>query len=205
MQQLGPSHVQPLRDYSITAMGTINQAFQEVKRGSFLPLSSRPLGGFDMPLSISFGQTNSQPTTVRMMLEWLDAKTGQKVLDVGSGSGWTTALLAHIVGKAGKVYAVERIPELVEFGRSNCRKLKILNAEFYAAGQGYGLPQHAPYERILVSASADEFPTELLDQLKVGGKLVVPVSSTIYEITKLPKGKIKTIEHPGFIFVPLIK
>jgi len=169
-----------------------------------LPSSVRPMADLDIPLPIGHDQTNSQPTTVRHMLTWLDARPSQKVLDVGSGSGWTTALLSHIVGKDGKVYAVERIPELVQFGRNNCARLDLKNVEFVVAGAHYGLPKHAPYDRILVSASASEFTEELMDQLKVGGKLVVPVQDTIFEVTKLAGGKTKVIRHPGYVFVPLI-
>jgi protein-L-isoaspartate(D-aspartate) O-methyltransferase len=186
-------------------MTAIDKAFKEVKRANFLPKSVRLMAGFDSPIGIGHGQTNSQPTTVRMMLEWLDVQSDQKVLDVGSGSGWTTALLAHIVGPDGKVYAVERVPELLEFGRQNCAKLGLSNVEFSLARKTFGLPEYAPYDRILVSASADKFPSEFVDQLKTGGKLVIPVQHSILEVIKLPKAKIQTIDHPGFVFVPLIK
>ena len=186
-------------------MSNVAQAFQEVRRWNFIPKQLRPLAQLDMPISIGYGQTNSQPTTVRLMLEWLDAKPGQKVLDLGSGSGWTAALLANIVSKSGTVYAVEKIPELVEYGRRNCYAQNIFNAEFFEAGDEYGLSQHAPFDRILVSANAEEFPYELMSQLKVGGKIVVPVRGVIYEVTKHAKGKTVTKEHPGFVFVPLVK
>lgn len=186
-------------------MSTIAQAFTEVKRFNFIPRSVRPLADLDMPLAIGYGQTNSQPTTVRLMLEWLDAKKGHKILDLGSGSGWTTALLGHIVGMHGTVYGVERIPELVEYGRRNCQAANVFNTEFFLAGQDYGLPEHAPFDRILVSANAEQFPYELLKQLKVGGKIVVPVQGTIYEVTKQARARLITKEHPGFVFVPLVK
>lgn len=186
-------------------MSTVAQAFDRVKRLYFVPKNVRPLVQLDIPLSIGYGQINSQPTTVRLMLEWLDAKKGQKVLDLGSGSGWTTALLGHIVGKNGTVYAVERIPELVEFGRRNCQDANIFNTEFFEADDKIvGLPQHAPFDRILVSADGSKVPDELIDQLKVGGKLVMPVKGIVQEITKMPRGKLKSIEHPGFVFVPLV-
>ncbi len=186
-------------------MSTITQAFQDVKRLYFVPKQVRGLVNLDMPLSIGFGQTNSQPTTVRLMLEWLDAKHGNKVLDLGSGSGWTTALIGHIVGKLGTVYGVERIPELLEFGRRNCQEANVFNTEFFLAEDVVGLPKHAPFDRILVNANANVFPEELLDQLKVGGKIVAPVRGIVYEVTKLARGKTKVKEHPGFVFVPLVK
>jgi protein-L-isoaspartate(D-aspartate) O-methyltransferase len=186
-------------------MSTITEAFQVIKRVNFVPAGSKPMAGLDLPLSIGYGQTNSQPTTIRLMLEWLDLKPGQKVLDVGSGSGWSSALLGHLVEPTGTVYAVERIPELVDYGRHNCHNLGLTNVEFFMANDEIGLPQQAPFDRILVSADTDEFPDGLIDQLKVNGKIVAPINGIIYEITKLPKGRIKTKENPGFIFVPLIK
>lgn len=158
----------------------------------------------DAPLPIGYGQTISQPTTVEMMLGWLEPEPGNKVLDVGSGSGWTTALLAQLVGPTGMVYAVELIPELVEFGRQNVERLGIGNAKFYRTGKQLGLPKHAPYDRILVSAAAEELPKQLIEQLKPGGKLVVPVRNDILEIEKEKDGSYEQAVHPGFVFVPLI-
>lgn len=186
-------------------MSSVAQAFTEVRRFHFVPKGMKPMANLDIPIPIGYGQTNSQPTTVRLMLEWLDAKKGHKVLDLGSGSGWTASLLGHIVGKKGTVYAVEKIPQLVDYGRQNSHSANIFNAEFFEAGKDYGLPAHAPFDRILVSANAEKFPEILLEQLKVGGKIVVPVQGTVYEVTKMPKGKLKTREHPGFVFVPLVK
>lgn len=186
-------------------MDPIEEAFEKVSRKYFVPEGLVSSVGIDAPLPIGFGQTISQPTTVRMMLEWLEPQPGNKVLDVGSGSGWTSALLAHLVGSRGKVFAVERIPELVHFGRQNVAKLNFRNVKFFKAGKKFGLQPHAPYDRILVSASASKLPQELLDQLKPDGKLVIPVGYDVLEIEKLPDGKIDTITHPGFVFVPLIK
>jgi protein-L-isoaspartate(D-aspartate) O-methyltransferase len=185
-------------------MSKLDDAFKAMPRRKFLPPSSASFASFDMPLAIGFGQTNSQPFTVRSMLEWLDPQVGDKILDVGSGSGWSTALLAHLVGNRGKVYAVERVPELVEFGGANLARADIKNARVFEAGKIYGLPEFAPYDRILVSAAADKFPPELLDQLKTGGKMVIPVAEDILEITKQKSGKHTIVTHPGFIFVPLL-
>ena len=187
------------------AKSFVGKAFEEVDRGDFVRAEHRDSVDVDAPLPIGFGQTISQPTTVRMMLEWLDAQPGNKVLDVGSGSGWTTALLSNIVGKKGKVYAVERVPELKEFGEKNCQKIGLNNVEFYLAKKDQlGLSKHFPYDRILVSASAEKLPQELIEQLKIKGKLVIPVQNSVLEITKISKGNIETEKHYGFVFVPLI-
>lgn len=182
----------------------IDEAFEAVDRRQFLPKDARESAEIDAPIPIGHGQTNSQPYTVRVMLEWLDPRPGDKVLDVGSGSGWTTALLSHIVGSKGRVYAVERVPELVEFGRDNVQRAGIKNAEFYPAGDELGLPEEAPYDRVLVSASADQLPQELVEQVKTGGKMVIPVQYDILEISKVSKDKIDIQKHPGFVFVPLL-
>ncbi len=183
----------------------IEEAFEAVDRAKFMPANVRHLAGYDQAVPIGYGQTISQPYTVGLMLQWLDPQPGDKVMDVGSGSGWTTALLSHLVGPKGKVYAVERIPELVEFGRDNCQRFGVRNAQFSTAGDELGLPQEAPFDRILVSAAADEFPEEVMDQLKISGKLVIPIQSDILEITKTPKKNGRDVrKHPGFVFVPLL-
>jgi protein-L-isoaspartate(D-aspartate) O-methyltransferase len=184
-------------------MDTIDKAFEEVGRENFVPVNFKRAAILDEPVPIGYGQTNSQPSTVKMMFEWLDPRPGQKILDVGAGSGWTSTLLSRIVGSKGYVYAVERIPELVEFGENNARKAGAKNVAFTQAGEAYGLSEHAPYDRILVSASADKVPEELIDQLEVGGKLVIPVYNDILEITK-KNGDSEVKTHPGFVFVPLI-
>lgn len=186
-------------------MADIEGAFQAMPRGNFLPHWVAEAVELDAPLPIGFGQTNSQPSTVALMLEWLDVKPGQKILDVGSGSGWTTALLAYLTGPSGRVIAVERVPELVRFGRDNCTRLGIQNVEFNQAEDTYGWLAAAPYDRILVSAAALEIPPELIDQLALGGRLVIPLSNSILVIDKDETGTIDQQEHPGFIFVPLIR
>ncbi len=186
-------------------MTDLDDAFNKIERKNFLPSYEVSNAHLDIPIPIGFGQTNSQPSTVYMMLEWLEPVSGDKVLDVGSGSGWTTALLACLVGSKGSVFGVERIKELVEFGRENCKRLDIRNVKFYLAGDEFGLKKYALYDRILVSASYDKIPKSLIYQLKIGGKMVIPVNNDILEITKLSDNNLDIITHPGFAFVPLVK
>jgi protein-L-isoaspartate(D-aspartate) O-methyltransferase len=112
-------------------MDLINQAFKSVQRVDFVPDNLKDQASIDAPLPIGFGQTISQPTTVRLMMEWLGVQPGEKVLDIGAGSGWTTALLSSMVGRKGKVFAIERIPELVQFGRDNCNRAGLRNVSFF--------------------------------------------------------------------------
>ncbi len=176
---------------------------QAVARENFLPPYAKHLAEFDVPVAIGYGQTNSQPYTVRLMLTWLDPQPGDKVLDVGSGSGWTTALLAWLVGSKGEVHAVERIPELVRMGAANCRRAGIQGVFFHEAGEVLGWPATAPYDRILVSATSDELPAELLSQLRDGGRTVIPVRDEILVLGK-KHGQATTERHTGFAFVPLL-
>jgi protein-L-isoaspartate(D-aspartate) O-methyltransferase len=188
----------------LTATRTVDDAFQAFNRVDFLPHNEQMHARIDKPLPIGHGQTCTQPTTVRHMLEWLDIQPGDKVLDIGSGSGWTTALTSHITGIFGVVYAVERITSLLKFGRNNCERLGVSNARFFRAERGvYGLPRYASYDRILVSAEASAIPMELIKQLEPFGKMVIPVNGDILEITRMFDDEYETIVHSGFAFVPL--
>lgn len=181
----------------------IIEAFRNVDRADFVAYRDAADIYEDYPLGIGNGQTISQPRTVAMMFEMLSPKKGQTILDIGSGSGWTTALLAYIVGESGYVVGVERVSELVEFGRKNLKKYNFKNAKIIEAGDELGIDGEV-FDRILVSAAAEEFPYELKKQLKVGGKIVIPVQNSIYEMIKDKNGELDGVEHYGFTFVPLI-
>jgi protein-L-isoaspartate(D-aspartate) O-methyltransferase len=183
---------------------SIDKAFKAMPRANFLPPSVAYHASVNAPLTIGFGQTNSQPETVQYMLEWLAVEPGDSILDVGSGSGWTSALLAYLTGAEGRVQAVEIVPELVSFGRDNCARMGLKNIEFHTAGKTLGWTEKAPYDRILVSAGATELPQELVDQLKPGGRMVIPIEQSIFIIDKASDGAITQTEKPGFVFVPLI-
>lgn len=180
-------------------------AFEEIDRNEFVPKRLEPLAYSDQALPIGHEQTISQPYTVAFMLELLDPGQGHKILDVGSGSGWTTALLAQVAGRSGRVIGLERIPELVEMGQVNLRRVNVDSAEIRQAKKDViGLPQQAPYDRILVSAAAETVPDELVDQLSVPGKMVIPVRDCIVLVEKDSSGGLSTETFRGFVFVPLI-
>lgn len=184
---------------------SIKAAFKKVQREDFLPEDTKKLADLNEALPIGFGQTISQPLVVAFMLEELQPKPGEKILDVGSGSGWTSALLAQIVGEKGKVVALEIIPELKEFGEKNAAKYNMGNLHFILEDGSVGFEKEAPFDKILVSASGDNIPKQWEKQLKVGGKMVVPIGSSIWTILKKSDNKFEKIEHTGFVFVPLVK
>lgn len=184
----------------------IINAFYKIKRADFLPADLVGEESVNAPLPIGHGQTISQPLTVAFMFELLDSQPGQKILDIGSGSGWTTAMLAEIVGPGGIVYAIERVPQLKEFGQRNVAKYHFSNVQFYCRDGNKGLPDQASFDRILVSAAAFEIPEQLKKQLKIGGRMVIPTSAQdIRLITKISENKFKEQIYPGFVFVPLIE
>lgn len=197
----------------------LEEALRAVDRRFFVPTKLQDEAHEDYPLPIGYGATISQPTTVAFMLEKLDVCPRQKVLDIGSGSGWTTALLAYLVEPRGRVIGLEIVPELVALGRLNFRRyanvlknnsmahvagVEILQAERDVAG----LPEEGPFDRILVSAAAREIPEELIEQLKPDGVMVLPVGKEgevqhLVRVHKGANGELETEEYPGFVFVPL--
>src|SRR3954447_23305354 len=184
-------------------MDRVAEAFGAVARESFLPDHQRRSSSYDGPLPIGHGQTNSQPRTVESMLRLLDVKAGHKVLDVGSGSGWTTGLLANLTGPTGRVLGVELEPDLVELGSANLDACDLPWASIHEARPGVlGLPGAAPYHRILVSAMARELSDDLVDQLHTGGVLVIPVAGTMLRVARSMRGTSVT-RHGPYRFVPL--
>lgn len=196
--------VTKLISWDILPGRSFEEAFKVVKRGDFLSSKYKDEDIGDHPVPIGYGQTNSQPTTVAFMLELLQPGVGDRVLDVGSGSGWTTALLAEIVGDKGKVFGVELIPELVEFGQKNLTKYNFGQAQILQAEKGVlGLPKKGPFDKILVSAAARKLPEELVEQLKIGGRIVIPIKNSVWRIDKVSEKELDEEEFPGFMFVPL--
>ena len=185
----------------------IIEAFQKIKRVDFLPEDMKDLAELNEALPIGYGQTISQPLVVAFMLEQLTPEEGEKILDVGSGSGWTSALLGEIVGPEGKVIAIDIVPELVEFGEKNVAKYDFIKsgiAEFICADGSKGYQKEAPFDKILASASAAKLPSAWQEQLKTGGRIVTPIGSSIWLFIKKSETNFEEVEYPGFAFVPLI-
>jgi protein-L-isoaspartate(D-aspartate) O-methyltransferase len=189
----------------------IEAAFAAVPREGFLREAERGDAAVDGPLPIGHRQTSSQPRTVAAMLRLLAVRSGQRVLDVGSGSGWTTALLAHLTGPDGEVVGVELVPELARWGAANLAAN--LAASRAATGTSWariqqavpgelGVPAGAPYDRILVSAVARELPQALLDQLGDPGRMVIPVDGTMTLVVR-EHGYDDISSHGSYRFVPL--
>jgi protein-L-isoaspartate(D-aspartate) O-methyltransferase len=182
---------------------SVSAAFAATPRTGFLPRLSRGRAAYDGPIEIGRGQTNSQPRTVEAMLQLLEVRAGDRVLDVGAGSGWTTALLAHLTGPTGQVLGVELEPSLVAFGRTNLGRVHRPWARIEQALPGVlGWPDEAPYDRVLVSAEPRTLPQALVDQVVVGGRMVIPVNGTMLVVDRTDTG-IEVSEHGGYRFVPL--
>lgn len=189
----------------MTDAGPLDAAFDKVRRVGFLPRELLGFAGEDAALPIGHGQTNSQPSTVRAMLDLLEVEPGQRVLDVGCGSGWTTALLADLVGPDGEVVGVEIVPELVAWGASNLATYAMPWARIVPAEDGVlGVPEHAPYDRVLVSAEASRVPAELLAQLVPGGLMVVPVRGKM-TVVRRTAGAPEVTRAGWYSFVPLVE
>lgn len=186
-----------------TQADAVAAAFAAHPRTGFLPPELRARADYDGPLPIGHGQTNSQPRTVASMLRLLDVGWGMRVLDVGSGSGWTTALLAHLVGPNGQVLGVELVPELARWGAANLANASHPWASIVTAQPGVlGLPEQGPFDRILVSAEPAELPQTLVDQLRDGGVMVIPVAGQMLRVVR--RGDQPEISrHGGYRFVPL--
>lgn len=197
--------VERLRDHYQIRNQKVLEAMRAVPRHSFVPeaLQGRAYG--DHALPISANQTISQPYIVARMTELLEVDTGSRVLEIGAGSGYQTAVLSKV---AGQVYSIERIAELARQAQTRIRELGIYNATVKCFDGTLGWAANAPYDAILVAAGGPQIPEPLVAQLKVGGRLVVPVgesreSQRLVRVIKSDSGN-KQEDHGACAFVPLI-
>jgi len=184
-------------------------AMLKVPRELFVPEELRKYAYLDTPLPIGYGQTISAPHMVALMTEALDPDRGDRILEVGTGSGYQAAILAEIVGPEGHVYTVEIIKELVEFARTNLMRAGYLDRVTIIHGDGsLGYEEAAPYDKIIVTAAAPRIPQPLIDQLKPGGRLVIPVGDFHIQyltiVSKEVDGRVRYETSIPCIFVPLV-
>lgn len=183
------------------------RAMLRVPRHRFVPEYEQRGAYTDMPMEIGHGQTISAPHMVAIMCEILELAEGHKVLEIGSGSGYNAAVMAELVGKTGHVYTVERIEPLANFARKNLKEAGYDNVTVLLENGSMGYPGYAPYDRIAVTCAAPYIPETLLEQLKPGGIMVIPVGSYSQELIRVKKnsnGKIRKKKKGEVIFVPMI-
>ena len=155
---------------------TVIRAMEQVPRERFVPQDSRHMAYLDLPLSIGEGQPISQPYIVAMMTEAMELSGGDRVLEIGTGSGYQTAILSALTPR-GRVVTMERVPALMQQARQRLEELGYRNVEVQLAGSSLGCPSKGPYDAIIVTAAAPRLPKSLISQLAIGGRLVIPVGT----------------------------
>lgn len=183
------------------------KAFEDVKRENFISPHLRQYAYDDKPLPILRGKTISQPTTVMIMTHALQLKPGDKVFEIGTGSGYQTAIIAKLIGKKGKVITTEVIPELFNLAKLNLKKEKISNFEIYEEDGSKGMPSKSPFDKIIITAACNDFPEELLQQLKINGIIVGPIGNreeqNMLKGVKQKDGTLEIQSLGSFLFSPL--
>ncbi|MFP3909190.1 MAG: protein-L-isoaspartate O-methyltransferase [Halobacteriota archaeon] len=183
------------------------EAMKKVPRHEFVPYERRNEAYSDIPLPIGEGQTISAPHMVAIMCNLLDLQKGDKVLEVGGGRGYHAAVVAEIVGKEGKVIAMEIKSELARISQETLENLGYYNVRVITGDGSKGYPPESPFDKIYVTASAPEIPEPLMEQLKPGGKMVIPIGEYmqyLYVVEKDDQGNINKRNWGGVRFVPLV-
>lgn len=183
------------------------EAMNTVPRHLFIPPNLKSAAYYDSPLPIGDNQTISAPHMVAIMCDLLEIKRGDKILEIGAGSGYNAAVMAELTGPEGKIYSIERIPALAEFAKGNLLKGRYDNVTVIVGDGSVGYEEQAPYDRICVTSAAPSVPDPLVEQLKVDGIMVIPVgqyTQSLLLVKKQPDGSIKETDRGGVIFVPLV-
>jgi len=185
----------------------IIEAFKKTPRHLFVRKDYLSHAYDDIPLPTFNGQTISQPFTIAIMTEALDPKPGNKILEVGSGSGYQAALLARCIGSKGRVITVELEAKLVEFAKKNLKKAKIKNVKIVKWDGKKGYEKESPYDRCIITAACPKIPKPIFNQTKVGGKIVAPVNDLwgqkMLLLERVSEKEFRTENLGSFIFVPL--
>ncbi|KKS31199.1 hypothetical protein A2380_03260 [candidate division WWE3 bacterium RIFOXYB1_FULL_43_24] len=203
--------ISKLKSSGVLKSFSIEQALLEIDRSDFVLPEDRGDPYADAALSIGYGQTISQPFTVVFMLEMLDIAQGNKILDIGTGSGWQAALLAFMSGANGHVHTVEIIPQLSAYAKENVNKYPLItdNLTFHEGNARIGLPEVSRdiggFDKIIAAAEVREVPEAWKEQLKVGGILVFPKDNGIYRMIRNTETDFDTLFFPGFAFVPFVE
>ncbi len=199
--------VQRLKRHGYIESEEVEEAMSKVPRHLFVPENVRSRAYVDSPQPIGQGQTISAPHMVAMMVEKLDLKEGQRVLEIGGGRGYHAAVIAELVGEGGKVITVELLESLANNAKKVLNKAGYDNVKVVTGDGSKGFEQESPYDRISVACGAPEIPPPLVNQLNVGGKILIPVGGSFYQnlvlAIKIDKDKIKKKDLGGVLFVPL--
>ncbi len=181
-------------------------AMKSLSREDFVPQEMKPYAWEDRPLPIGFNQTISAPHMYAFMLEAAKIKPGDKVLEIGTGSGYGAALLSLVAGKKGKIYSVELVPQLAKFAKGNIQKTGVKAQVLIGDGHD-GYEKEAPYDKILVTAACQSVPLKLVKQLKNNGKMLIPVGSFFQNLLLIEKSgkRIKSTPVLPVMFVPLVR
>jgi len=185
----------------------VELAIRKNPRHKFVPRSFQDMAYEDIPISLMENQTISQPSVVSRMTEWLDVIEGQKILEVGSGSGWQSAILSCLVAH-GKVFSIDRHSKLVKFAKENLNKLGICNVDVILGDGSLGILEESPFDRIIITAACKKVPSPLLEQLSLDGLLIAPVGEHVQSLILFKKtlqGIIEIKNQPGYTFVPLFE
>lgn len=183
------------------------EAMKKVPRHEFIPYERQKEAYSDIPLPIGEGQTISAPHMVAIMCNLLDLRRGDKVLEVGGGRGYHAAVVAEIVGKKGKVIVMEIKTELAKLSEETLRELGYDNVRVITGDGSKGYQPEAPFDKIYVTASAPELPRPLIEQLRPGGKMIIPIGEYmqyLYVVEKDEQGNINKRSWGGVRFVPLV-
>lgn len=183
----------------------VGRALRSVDRACFVPANYRRFAYTDTPLPIGFGQTISAPHMVALMTSLLKVVPGQKVLEVGSGSGYQAAVILQLLEGKGKLFGVERIEGLVDVARENLKSQPFRNYKILKGDGSRGLEEFKPFDRIIVTASAKRIPEDLLKQLKKGGLMVIPVGYELFSVRRVGRDSFEKKLEEFVSFVPLIE